>query len=197
MWNYLRPFLLLMLIVLLNYCKAKVGSTIDKSVSFDQYQTFAWEINPVPPIKYTLYDTDIFQKNLLFFTTKILQKKGLTPSDKNPDMILKYRIIVEDKKKVVADNNLQNTNPYYYRGGYGFYPYPYGGYGGGYGGYPSNTSYRVVKYKEGSLLIDVIDNKEKRLIWQGYIIEELDTPDALDKMLEGYLKRMFQKYPSK
>jgi len=55
-----------------------------------------------------------------------------------------------------------NTGGYGYGGWYGGY-YGYGaGYGGGYGG-----STYVSYYEEGSLVIDIIDWKEKELSFRG------------------------------
>ena len=40
----------------------------------------------------------------------------------------------------------------------------------------STTSYSVDNYKDGSLIIDVVDAKTNKLIWQGTGNKEIDKP---------------------
>jgi hypothetical protein len=43
-------------------------------------------------------------------------------------------------------------------------------------GATSNTTYDVQHYKDGSLIIDVVDANSKKLLWQGIGNSEIDKP---------------------
>jgi hypothetical protein len=57
------------------------------------------------------------------------------------------------------------------------------------------TTYSVDEYKDGSLIIEVVDAKTKNLLWEGIGNKEIDKPakdldaavkDAVAKILAGY-----------
>jgi hypothetical protein len=91
---------------------------------------------------------------------------------------------LKDKQSVSS-----NTNYY----GYGGYYRPYG-WGGGMGatGY---TTYNVQEYKDGSVIIEVVDAKTKNLLWEGIGNKEIDKPIkdpdtkiplAIQKIMESF-----------
>ena len=43
-------------------------------------------------------------------------------------------------------------------------------------GVSSYTTYDVQNYKDGSLIIDIIDAKTQKLIWEGVGNKEIDSP---------------------
>jgi len=114
------------------------------------------------------------------------KKKGLLAVSSNPDLLIHTTAIVKDKQSLSS-----NTT---YTGGYGYGGYyrPYGWGGGMSTGY---TTYSVDEYKDGSLIIEVVDAKTKNLLWEGIGNKEIDKPakdldaavkDAVAKILAGY-----------
>ena len=76
-------------------------------------------------------------------------RQGLTQVDKNPDIYVSYSAKVEDKQSINSA-----------------YP-PFGGYYGYYGyGYGRGLN-SVSEYKEGTVIIDIVDAKRKELAWRG------------------------------
>jgi hypothetical protein len=144
----------------------QVTSDYDKSANFTQYKTFS------------LYKGErmdaISELNSRRITEAIrneMVQKGFQETDTNPDLLVNPVAILKDRTSVSA-----NTNYY----GYGGVYRPY--YWGTGVGVSSSTSYDVYHYKEGSLIIDVVEASSKKLIWQGVGNKEIDAkakdPDA-------------------
>ena len=163
MKRYSFLVLLIGVIALINACgpTLKVTSDFDKSINFQQYKTFA------------LYQTDsihtaISQLNQarIFNSIKAeMVKKGFTENNENPDLLVNPVAIFKDRVSVSSNSN------YYGYGGY-YRPYYWGGGMGG-SGY---TTYNVDHYKDGSLIIDIVETANKKLVWQGTGNAEIDEP---------------------
>jgi hypothetical protein len=153
----------------------KVTTDYDKSVDFSKYKTFAFY-----KMKVTDNVSSLNQERILNSIKAEMIKKGFTQNEDAPDMLINTTAILQDKQSVSA-------NTY----GYGGYYRPYG-WGGGYGG---TTTVNVYEYKDGSIIIDIIDASTQKLIWQGIGNKEIDTPsknpdaaiaDAVFKILYGF-----------
>ncbi len=134
----------------------KVTTDYDKSVDFTKYKTFSFY-----NLKVTENVSQLNQQRIVNSVKNELVKKGFVQKDTAPDILVNTTAILEDKKSVSA-------NTY----GYGGYYRPYG-WGGGMG---STTSFNVYEYKNGSLIIDLIDASNQNLIWQGTGNKEIDSP---------------------
>jgi hypothetical protein len=138
----------------------KVSSDYDKTANFGQYKTFSM-------YKEAKMDA-ISELNARRITDAIraeMVKKGFQETDANPDLLVNPVAILKDRTSVTS-----NTDFYGYGGAYR----PY--YWGAGAGFSSNTSYNVQHYKDGSLIIDVIEASSKKLLWQGVGNRELDGP---------------------
>jgi hypothetical protein len=77
------------------------------------------------------------------------------------------------------------------------------GYGGAYrpygwnGGMASaNTTYNVQEYKDGSLIIDIVDSKTKKLVWEGIGNKEIDKPlKDPDKLISTAVASILAGFP--
>jgi hypothetical protein len=65
---------------------------------------------------------------------------------------------------------VSSTTNYYGYGGV-YRPYYYSGFGG-----YNTTNYNIDHYKDGSLIIDIIDASTEKLVWQGTGNKEIDGP---------------------
>lgn len=158
----------------------KVNSDYDKSVNFSQYKTFS------------MYKSDnsqsaISQLNhdrIINAIRNEMTKKGFQETDNNPDVLVNTVTILESR---VAVNS--STNYYGYGGAYR--PYYWGGGMGG-----STTNYNVQHYKDGSLIIDVIDANTKKLVWQGTGNKEIDEPiKDPDKKIPAAIASIMASFP--
>ncbi|MCU7552298.1 DUF4136 domain-containing protein [Chitinophagaceae bacterium LB-8] len=161
MKNYLPQIVILALTFIACSCSPtmQVHSDYDKSADFSNYKTFS------------LYKSDssssisqLNQQRIINAVRNEMIKKGYQETSSSPDILVNQVTILKDKVSVSS-----NTNYYGYGGMYR--PY-YWGAGGGY----STTNYDVQHVKDGSLIIDIIDARTNKLIWQGIGNKEIDKP---------------------
>jgi Domain of unknown function (DUF4136) len=110
-----------------------------------------------------------------------LKAKGLMMSSNNPDFLIAEHLGKKDKVQVTD-------------WGYGYGPY--GGYWGGYWGPGGGVS--SYEYEEGSLILDFVDAKSKKLIWRGAAkaeVQNLNTPEKSEKVINEAVKEILKKYP--
>ena len=135
----------------------KVTSDYDKGVNFSSYKTFAL-YNPEN------INNAISELNRARVVTAIkneMTKKGFTESATNPDLLVNAAALFEDRKSMTATST-----------GGGYYGYRAYGWGAG----VSHTNYDVRHYKDGSLIIDIVEASSKKLVWQGTGNKEIDGP---------------------
>jgi Domain of unknown function (DUF4136) len=138
----------------------KVSSDYDKNVDFKQYKTFS--LYTAEGINDAI--SKLNQDRIFAAIRSEMVKKGFQEATSAPDVLVNTIAILKDRVSVSS-----NTNYYGYGGSYR--PYYWGGTGSS--GY---TTYDVNHYKDGSLIIDVIDAETKKLIWQGVGNKEIDAP---------------------
>jgi hypothetical protein len=170
------------------------------------YRTFAW----LPPEASNkaggVVKKEIADERVKEAAISALQTKGLRLQENDPDLLVSYSTVTGRGVKT-------EFYPAYYGGfgwggwggwgwgwGYGYRPFYggfYGGWGGGWGGwgYPyGGGGYARVPYKEGTLIIDIIDRNTRRLVWRGFGVGELHNPkrtlDELPKVVDGVLKQL-------
>jgi hypothetical protein len=139
----------------------KVNSDYDKNVNFSQYKTFALYRSD------SIHDaiSQLNQNRIITAIRNEMTKKGFQETAQNPDLLVNTVAIFKDRVSVSSTSN------YYGYGGV-YRPY-YAGYGGSGMG---TTTYDTRHYKDGSLIIDVIDAKSNNLLWQGIGNKEIDGP---------------------
>ena len=75
----------------------------------------------------------------------------------------------------------------------GFYDY---GPGYGWGGGHSTTTIQNYEYEVGTLVIDVVDTKEKKLIWESIGTGTVDeNPQSREKKLPKKVQKIMSKFP--
>ncbi|HTQ65062.1 MAG TPA: DUF4136 domain-containing protein [Puia sp.] len=157
----------------------KVTSDYDKGVSFTQYKTFRM-------VQLDMQHQSISQLNQTRIINAVkseMTKKGFQEATA-PDLEVNAVIILQDKKSVTA-----NTNYY----GYGGYYRPYA-WGGGMGS--AYTTYDVQNYKDGSLIIDIVDAKTQKLVWEGIGNKEIDKPASdPDKAISAAVASIMASFP--
>ncbi|GAO41104.1 DUF4136 domain-containing protein [Flavihumibacter petaseus] len=160
----------------------KVTTDYDRAANFSQYKTFA------------IYKDDAKTDNVSQLNSGRIEnaikaemiKKGFTENTSSPDLLVNAVTIVKNKQSISSTTN-------YY--GYGGYYRPYA-WGGGMG-VTGNTTYNVDDYKDGSLIIDVVDAAGKKLIWQGTGNKEIDNKDYKDpdKMISEAVTKIMASFP--
>ena len=163
----------------------KVSADYDKKTDFDQYTSFSmhpWEDDISTPIP------EMAKKQLLEAAKNEMIKRGYTFKEKGGDLTVGLSVLIEEKIEYRSDGSVS------YGFGYGGYGY-YGAYGMG---YTSPTTFRSYYYNEGTIIVDIFDEKNKNLVWQGYGFDRLDeNPHKNQEKIDVYMRYIFQKYPGK
>lgn len=154
------------------------------------YRTFGWVESPPPsnnPKK--IYANDIAEENIKGAATDALKAKGLAPSEK-PDLLVNYTTMTGKGYKT---NYYGGGYPY---GGFGWgwgRPFYYGGWGWG-GGWGGGGFAERVPYREGTIIIDLIDRKTGKMVWRGYGVGEVRNPQKalndLPKVVAGIIEKL-------
>jgi hypothetical protein len=159
----------------------KVTSDYDKSVDFQQYKTFT--IHQISDESKKSVSS-LNEERIYNAIRREMTKRNFQESP-NGELLVHTAAIFKDKQSVTA-----NTNYY----GYGGYYRPYG-WGGGMGasGY---TTYNVQDYKDGSLIIDIVDAKSQKLVWEGVGNKEIDKPAKdVEKALNEAIASILADFP--
>ncbi len=114
------------------------------------------------------------------------------------------------KEKTVYDSQIA-TYSGGYRSGYGSgYGRGYSGYGSGYRGYSYGYGYRdyygytstprttivAENFRQGNMLIDVIDRKSNAVVWEAHAAGEGETEAAkIEARVNAVVSRLFEQYP--
>lgn len=183
-----------LVIALLSACSSYTYYSVGSSSSVARYSTFAW-LPPANNTKNPYYDNDVADQKVKDQVTADLESKGLHLKASRPDLLVRYTIMVDNKVKTF------NEPQYRYMYG-GFYPrygyyhgraFYWGGWRGAYPVYVGNEIYHV-PYKQGTLIIDLINRNTHKVIWRGYGIGEVDNPERavndLPKVVDGILAKL-------
>lgn len=168
-----------------NYYTAGLNKT-----NMSQYRSFAW----MPPQEQNNGNRIASVADLKIKDAAVasLSSKGLRLRTNNPDLLVTYTATVGRGSKTVY------TPTYYGSGiypgwGWGWYrPYYYGTPFVYYGG---DTATGREHYKEGTIIIDLIDTHTRRVVWRGYGVGEVHKNpqkniDDLPKVVDGIIDQL-------
>ncbi len=150
----------------------QVRSDYAQTANFNDYKTYKLRVDD-------LKLNDLDKDRVLNELSKQLQSKGLTVGE-NPDVIVN----VKASHKKVTD--IQTTRPY---GGFYGWGGPWG-WGAGYGRTWTDV------YNNGSILVDMIDARSQKLVWQGIGSGiSVDSPKRKQKQIPEIITEIMANYP--
>jgi hypothetical protein len=178
-----------------NYYTAAINKT-----NMSGYRTFAW----MPPNSDDKKMTNgVADAKIKDATTAALVAKGLRLTQRNPDLVVTYTATVG------RGTRTNYYSPYYGGwgwggfgwgagfgwGGWGWGYRPYYAFGGPFSYYGGLTYAEKEHYKEGTLIIDLIDRHTRRIVWRGFGVGEVHkdpqkTIDDLPKVVDGVLNQL-------
>jgi hypothetical protein len=151
----LLSIIIISLFIFSSCVSVSVSTNYDKKTDFHKYKTFAFYKKGIDESKIS----DVDKRRILHAIENELLAKGMTKSD-HPDVLVS--IFAKSVKQVDIDRNTY------------VFPSYYGPY---YRNYYS-------KYIKGTLLIDLIDSKGEKLLWQGVGKGALSTSKKIEKKEE-------------
>jgi hypothetical protein len=164
-------------ILLLTGCSPQIRVFSDTDPDYDlwTYRTFDWgqKVN-IEAGKNPLHYNELNDKRIKAAVENQMLVRGYRSTSESPDLILHYHIIVDDQS-VIA------TEPYGYQ----------------YGPYWTRMHTNTYSYREGTLIIDVMDSKTNNLIWRGWAVSAVDgiKPHQVDGLIKKAVSRIYKKYP--
>lgn len=166
--------------VMIPSCEAplKVTADYDKGTDFMQYRTFAM-------VSLSAKDQSLSQLNanrIIGAIKNEMAKKGFIENVTDPDLKVNAVTIMINKSELSSSSN-------YY--GYGGVYRPYG-----WGMSSGHTTYNVRDFIDGSLIVEVIDARENRLLWEGGGNKEIDSPSKdPDKTIPQAVADIMKSFP--
>ncbi|MGH2623316.1 MAG: DUF4136 domain-containing protein [Sphingobacterium sp.] len=163
----------------------KYNTTRVQSLDFSQYKTYGW-LPPVDSLSKNYFTNDIARENILSAANQELERRGLTYSKENPEILFRYVTIVNNKSRMVYNNSM-----------YAGWGRPWGfGFGWGWGMGPSYPIGKE-KVRYSHLIIEAIDRKSDAVIWQARGSGQINTPEKSINKLPEVVKGIFKEYPIK
>ncbi len=157
----------------------KIGYDYDHSASFSAYHTYEWMASKQESTGDKRLDNSLVDARIRTAIGAHLRSKGYTaPIGGSPDFYVAYHVGVTDMIKE------SSTQRYIGDRAHGTY----------------TTIRDVDSYKEGTLLIDIVDAASKQLVWQASALAEVDpgmTPEERDERIGGIVRAMLSHFPPK
>ncbi|MEH6306105.1 DUF4136 domain-containing protein [Olivibacter sp. CPCC 100613] len=174
-------FLLAMAVMMLAACSPyKYYTTQSKNGAFSQYKTYAW-LPGLDSLSKSYYNNSIAQENIYEAADAALKAKGLTYSENNPDLLFRYKAIVNNTSRTVYA-------PMYGGWGWGWGWGPYWGWGMG-------GAVGRERYRAGHIIIEAVDAKTKKIVWQGRGSGEVSNPEKAVNDLPVVVQNIMKQYP--
>lgn len=158
----------------------KVNTDYDRSVNFSDYKTFS-----MYNLKSNGSVSQLNEDRIAKYIRAEMSKRGFTEDKKNPDLMVNALTVLKNKKGISA-----STTNYYGFGGvyrpYGYWAAPVGGY----------TSVSTYDYKDGSLVIDMIDSRTQKMIWTGSGSAEIyKQPKNPEEVISEVINKIMTGFP--
>jgi hypothetical protein len=164
--------------LLLIACSPQIQVYTDFDPDYDlwTYKTFDWgqKVN-IEEGKNPFHYNELNDKRIKSAVQDQLTSRGYILTSTQPDLILHYHIIVKDKSVLV-------TQPYVYN----------------YSSYWTRMETNIYSYREGTLILDLMDSKTNNLIWRGWAVSPLDSsykPEEIDQLIKAAVAKIFKKFP--
>ena len=158
-----------------------IVSTVDPSVDFSQIKTYGFiEAPDTDGQRYQSLETGF----LVAAVTREMNARGFTQSA-DPDVLVNFAIETQEKIRSRPSPNV----------GYGVGYDPY--YDVYYDGWGASHTTRIDQYTEGKLKIDLIDPRERKLVWQGSTkgrVTQKDLENA-ELTLNTAVAEVFSEFP--
>jgi len=179
----LRFSTLVLSVALAGCSTVKVNTEYDPTAPFPSYRTYAWLTTPPGSEQAPTIRNPVLHERVVSALDREMAKKGLvrTSADAGPDFLVSVLGWAQSRVEV--------TNyGYAYGGAYAYGPY------GPYTPGPVPVA-EVRQYTDGTLLVDFVDAKSKKLFWRGTATDTLTSPDSVQSSIDEAARQLLDKYP--
>ncbi len=164
-------------LLFLTQCSPEISvySDYDPDYNVRQYQTFGWlDKANVETGQNPIYYNQLNDKRIKSSVNEELTARGYRLTETDPQLLIHYHIIVEDRTVIATD--------------------PYGSY---YGPYWMRMQTNIYPYREGTLIIDLMDAKTSNLVWRGWAVSAIQstyTAEQADRVIKAAVAKIFRKF---
>ena len=147
-----------------------VRTDYDSKVNVAAFDSFAWlDKAGIEDRNNPLYYNELNDKRIKEATLAAMIAKGYTLTDKEPRLKVHYHIVIEDKTQIRTDS----YSPYWI-----------------------NNQRDVYRYREGTLIIDLMDSEKDALLWRGWAVAALsDTEQMSEELIREAVTKVMAKLP--
>lgn len=168
-----------------------VHSDYDPNVDFSRLKTFDWTSSSQPETGDPGIDSPLLNSQIRNAIHKTLASKGYRHLTKgSADFLVQYHVAIEERSDVMTiDTPSYAAGPTATPGGFSTI--------GSSVGYQRTQTY-VVRYEEGTLVIDIVDPKSKQIIWRGSVqkvIERSASPEKKNTRIEKAVQKTLKTFP--
>lgn len=207
----MKFYLLLLATFLFIACTPSVNVFYDwdHDAPIDSFKTYSWGY--MDPEHNALSGNHIMVKRVEKMIDSVLQAKGfllVSDSTKSSDFKVVAYATVKEKQELVSNGGGTYVGVGMPYPSYGYYGYGDGFYGGGWYspwwgpsvsvGYSSAPSYSIETTKNGSLIIDIVQNSDSALVWRGtgtVELEEFKTAEEAIARLQEIIVSVLNNFP--
>ena len=162
----------------------QVTTDYSPATSFSQFRTFALVSPPDTAAAQQLLDQRVRNAVQAQLTTK-----GLTPADRqNADLYVGYGMVDKTHRQLYTYND-----GWGWGGGWGWRYYRWGV------AWPMTVQRRVETYTDGTVVVNLVDAKTKKVVWEGEVPDvvnlPVDNPVRATKEVDAAVTKLFTKYP--
>jgi hypothetical protein len=164
----------------------QVRSSFDPQADFSKATTYSWLNDVDQPSDNVRVNNELTRKTVRQAVEQALEEKGFTRvEDQQADLLVAWFGAI--KTKIRSEGIEHFYSPY----GYGpLYKDPYWN--------TQPTAFKVSEYEQGTLIIDVLDPIQQRLLWRGIgsgqVVED-QPEETARKNLTSAVKQIMEKFP--
>lgn len=188
------------LMTLLSACNVynQINSTVDSTVNFDKYKTFAWLADKADTAN-SPYNNEIIRNNIRNYFSKEMSDRGFQVNLEQPDLLLELAVKNEPHtvRRVYQDDYYYNH--YYFRSIY-YSPFTRRYY------YIRNPNYYYTNpnpkiefdsHINNSVTLNVIDANGHKLLWTGSVQADIYDPSVIQKDIHPAIIKLMKEFPVK
>jgi len=190
----IKIILTISLLLILSACATNVHTINPSGNDLSNYETFAYLPNTNVEVEGKNYSDTAVNRMIVESVKMNLEEHGLEIERNKPDLL----VLISTSADVELKTDTQPV--------YATYPYQYGigrvspwynpYYFYGYSSYSPVVGYNTTtySYKEGTLVIDLIDRETKKTVWKGIANEQIYS-EPTTEAIQGLVGDIFREFP--
>jgi hypothetical protein len=168
-------------------CAATPNVEYDRDVRFGDYRTFAWAPPERDEVEDPVLDSGLLDRRVQRAATAVLSERGFDQvSPEEADFLVTYHTAT--RERLTSPNVRVHLT---YGVGYPYYPAWYGSRYYPYAPYTSDSR----SYREGTLILDIVDRDEERLIWRGWRSGEVRQSRYTEEQVLAQVRSILSDFP--